>query len=41
MNRWPYAAGHLHVNRTTKLLTAEEGQEVMRRAGGGSFQRPT
>ncbi|HEX6483761.1 MAG TPA: GYD domain-containing protein [Ktedonobacteraceae bacterium] len=35
------AAGHLKVNHTTKLLTAEEGQEVMRRAGGGSFQRPT
>lgn len=35
------SAGHLQVNRTTKLLTAEEGQEVMRRTGGGSFQRPT
>jgi uncharacterized protein with GYD domain len=35
------AAGHLKVHRTTKLLTAEEGVEVMRRAGGGSLQRPT
>lgn len=34
-------AGHLKVHQTTKLLTAEEGMEVMRRAGGGSFQRPT
>ena len=35
------SAGHLKVNRTIKLLTAQEGVEVMRRAGGVSFQRPT
>ena len=35
------SAGHLKVNQTTRLLTAEEGMEVMRRAGGVSFQRPT
>jgi uncharacterized protein with GYD domain len=34
------SAGHLKVNQTTRLLTAEEGMEVMRRAGGVSFQRP-
>jgi len=33
------SAGHLKVNQTTRLLTAEEGMEVMRRAGGVSFQR--
>jgi uncharacterized protein with GYD domain len=35
------SAGHLKVNQTTRLLTAEEGMEVMLRAGGVSFQRPT
>jgi uncharacterized protein with GYD domain len=35
------SAGHLKVNQTTRLLTAEEGMEVMRRAGEVSFQRPT
>lgn len=35
------SAGHLKVNQTTKLLTADEGLEVMRQAGGMNFQRPT
>ena len=35
------SAGHLKVNRTIKLLTPQEGVEVMRKAGGVSVQRPT
>jgi uncharacterized protein with GYD domain len=35
------SAGHLKVNRTTVLLTAEETVEAMRKAGETTFQRPT
>ena len=35
------SAGHLKVNRTTVLLTAEETVEAMRKAGETNFQRPT
>ena len=35
------SAGHLKVNRTTVLLTAEETVEAMRKAGETTFRRPT
>jgi uncharacterized protein with GYD domain len=35
------SAGHLKVNRTTVLLSAEETVEVMRKAGETTFQGPT
>jgi hypothetical protein len=35
------SAGHLTVNHTTVLLTAEEAMEAMRQAGETTFQRPS
>ena len=32
--------GHLRATKTTRLFTAEEGIEMMRRAGGTSFRTP-
>jgi uncharacterized protein with GYD domain len=32
--------GHLRATKTTRLFTAEEGMEIMRRAGGTAFQAP-
>jgi uncharacterized protein with GYD domain len=34
-------AGHLKVNRTTKLLTVEETLQALRKAGSISFQGPS
>ena len=33
--------GHLRATKTTPLFTAEEGMEMMRRAGGASFRAPS
>jgi uncharacterized protein with GYD domain len=32
--------GHLRATKTTPLFTAEEGMEMMRRAGGTAFRAP-
>jgi uncharacterized protein with GYD domain len=32
--------GHLRATKTTRLFTAEEGMEMMRRAGGTAFRAP-
>jgi uncharacterized protein with GYD domain len=32
--------GHLRATKTTRLFTAEEGMEMMRRAGGTAFRGP-
>jgi uncharacterized protein with GYD domain len=32
--------GHLRATKTTPLFTAEEGMEMMRRAGGTPFRAP-
>ena len=32
--------GHLRATKTTRLFTAEEGIEIMRRAGGTAFRGP-
>ena len=32
--------GHLRATKTTQLLSAEEGMEIMRRAGGTAFRAP-
>ena len=33
--------GHLKANKTTRLFTVEETLEMLRKAGGGSYQAPT
>jgi uncharacterized protein with GYD domain len=32
--------GHLRATKTTRLFTAEEGMEMMRRAGGTAYRGP-
>jgi uncharacterized protein with GYD domain len=32
--------GHLRATKTTRLFTAEEGMEIMRRAGGTAYRGP-
>jgi len=32
--------GHLRATNTTRLFTAEEGMEIMRKAGGTAFRGP-
>jgi uncharacterized protein with GYD domain len=32
--------GHLRATKTTPLFSAEEGMEIMRRAGGTAFRAP-
>jgi uncharacterized protein with GYD domain len=32
--------GHLRATKTTQLFSAEEGIEIMRRAGGTAFRAP-
>ncbi len=35
------SAGHIRATKTTKLMTVAEAMEVMRKAGGQSYQPPT
>ena len=33
--------GHIRASKTTRLMTAEEAMDAMRKAGGQSYQAPT